>query len=1365
MSLNDGPGDCEPLTRSLANLFGGEERFENPGTDSLRDAATGAGDRDICMAGRVHFALSVTRPPLREISHCSSAEGQPPKARETHEPEGPRTTVSNRMERLEIRLLGGFQLGRDGRVLDQLPLRAARSLFAFLVLNRERAHTRDLLAGTFWPDFDESRARRRLSQALWQTQTALGKDDGERFLIGTPDTIRFNAEADFWLDVDEFNSTLDDLTDGDRSMETEALTRAVALYRGDLLAGFYDDWLFPDQDRLRTRFLGALERLADLAMARGDYETALTLSRRLAQENEFDEEAHRRVMRVAVLLGRHNEALRQFEECRRILSEELGTTPSAETLELYEATVADRDAGSRTTPAHEESLLFGDAEAAPFVGREPERARFAQRLDEVLEGKGGIILVEGESGVGKTRLLREVADDARWRGMDVIWGRSAPSGGRPFGPIGDALRTGLSDLRIRQLQNRLDDTRLAALAPLIPRLAPDAEPEVAMGMADEQARMQEAIGAAFQGLAATNPTLVVLEDVHWSDEDTIHTLSQLAHRVQDQRILFAVTYRHGEARERPEVWDLLRTLDRLEHCERVSLAALTPAQAEELIRKSLGLSDVSGGFSERLHRETGGIPLFLVETLRALYERDSLNDAQVSAEDLPWVRDQLPVAPTVHALIRHRLDALQAVSRKTLELVAAHDGSLLVTEIVDASDLTDAGTLDAIDDLQKRRFIDGDPDGFSLEHELVRRVVYDDLQVPRRLDLHRRIAQSVESHRPDEVEVLAHHFKTARISDRAADYLERAAQKAIAVHAYDTAAQHLSEATSALDEIAAPSNRRYAVSALHEEVLDVLGRREDQEHVLRRLSSFAGSEHKGEVLRRRAWLLAHQDEFDQAVGEAERALAAAHEAGDPGGIVSALTALGMIACYGGRAAEGVLHLEAAAEFRDTDPHLEANARNALGQNLIDLQRFGEAESQLLTALRLYGEIGDARGQAEVSGMLGTLRMERGEPGAAEADFMQAIETSQRVGYRHGEAVYRMNLAILFIITNRLGEALHAFEEAEEKYGALDNSRGRALVLSNAAWLWHGLIGDDAKATDQVAEALAIYKHIGDSRGIAQCHGLMGSLAGRSGDLDGGRTQFDEALRLTRLAEDAWLTAQALRELAAIELENGAIDSGLEHILEAESICRDYGMNDLLVGVRALAGRLALRAGRTEDALDLATRAMREIRPGVELAHLVPLALSEVYGKLGNDEEAAHHITLAHDQLEMMLGGLDADLRHRSWTAIPNHRDIQARWSALQPRTRDVRLAATSASLGRAVRPSEWIDVVWTVHQPSDECITGAVERRRHQLMRLIDEAAAAGASPTVADLTDALDASDATIRRDIGALRDAGHTIATRGSR
>ncbi|OFW65494.1 MAG: hypothetical protein A2Z12_09435, partial [Actinobacteria bacterium RBG_16_68_21] len=948
------------------------------------------------------------------------------------------------MGTLEIRLLGGFELGRDGRVLDQLPLRAARSLFAYLVLNRERAHTRDLLAGIFWPDFEESRARRRLSQALWQVQTTIGESDVERFLIGTPDTVRFNPEASFWLDVDEFESTID-RAGTDRSDEATHLARAVELYRGDLLAGFYDDWLFPDQDRLRSRFLGALEHLVDIAMAKGDYEAAHVTARRLAQEDEFDEEAHRRVMRIAVLLGRHNDAIRQYEECRRILAEELGSTPSPETIDLYEATLADRAVGGRAAPNPEESPLFGLAEPAPFVGRDTERSRLAQRLDEVLDGKGGVVLVEGESGVGKTRLLAEMVQDARWRGMDVLWGRSMPSGGHPYGPLAAALGD-VVGLRARQLVNRLEPMWAEVLSPLTPALGRGDAPEpteTPVRRADEQARMREAIAVAFRQLAEIGPTLVVLEDVHWADDDTIQALTQIAGRIADRRILFAVSYRHGEARERAEVWQLLRELDRMPHCERLSLSAYSPAQTEELIRRSLDRAEVSREFSERLHRDTGGIPLFIVETLRALYEKDGLDEAEAPLEESPSPRDRLPVTPTVHALIRHRLESLDAGSRKTLEMVAIHDGELLLEEVVSGSELEDQAALAALDDLVRRRLVTAGEGAYTVGHELMRRVVYDDLPLSRRLDLHRRVALAIEARRPSEVELLAHHFVTARIPDRAAEYLERAAQHAMTVHAYDTAALHLERASGTLDEISAPGPRRFSVAALHEEVLDVLGRRDEQDHVLKRLERFADAATRGDVHRRRAWWLAHQDRFPEAEAEAAEALARAKASGEPGATVSALTALGMIACFGGRAAEGVRFLEEAAGFRGTDRRQEADARNALGQNLIDLQRFGEAESQLLAALALYGDLGDARGQAEVLGMLGTLRMERGEPESAEKDFIRAIDISRAIGYRHGEAVYQMNLGILQVITNRLGSALEAFDSAAETYESMGNQRGLA----------------------------------------------------------------------------------------------------------------------------------------------------------------------------------------------------------------------------------------------------------------------------------------------------------------------------------
>jgi DNA-binding transcriptional ArsR family regulator len=266
-------------------------------------------------------------------------------------------------------------------------------------------------------------------------------------------------------------------------------------------------------------------------------------------------------------------------------------------------------------------------------------------------------------------------------------------------------------------------------------------------------------------------------------------------------------------------------------------------------------------------------------------------------------------------------------------------------------------------------------------------------------------------------------------------------------------------------------------------------------------------------------------------------------------------------------------------------------------------------------------------------------------------------------------------------------------------------------------------------------------------------------------MDTARGDFERALQLTRSTEDIWLTAQALRELAATELENDHIDAGIKHVLEAEALCREVGMNDLLVGVRALAGRLHLRAGMTDEALEWSMRAMREIRPGVELAHLVPLALSEVHLEMGDEAESAHYIEKAHEQLSAMLADLPPEAQAMAWNNIPNHRAIEVRWSALQPQTETFALPLSEAPIGRPLQDGEIIDVEWTIHEPADDRIGDKVERRRHQLLRLISEAKDAGALPTVGHLAQALQSSEATIRRDLSALRSEGIEATTRGSR
>lgn len=220
------------------------------------------------------------------------------------------------MKPLRVRMFGGLSLSVGDDPLPPIASRSGRSLLAYLIAHRHTAPARDLLAGVFWPEMNEAQARRRLSHALWQIQSVLGEAGRiEEHLDVRPTSIRFVAGPHTWIDVAEFESVLDGVksdgpTDIDPRAETlERLIEAVRLYQGDFLAGFYDDWVLLEQERLRQVLGTALGQVIRLSKSWGDFTRALQYARRLALLEPLHEEAHREVMRLCYLLGKPNEAL------------------------------------------------------------------------------------------------------------------------------------------------------------------------------------------------------------------------------------------------------------------------------------------------------------------------------------------------------------------------------------------------------------------------------------------------------------------------------------------------------------------------------------------------------------------------------------------------------------------------------------------------------------------------------------------------------------------------------------------------------------------------------------------------------------------------------------------------------------------------------------------------------------------------------------------------------------------------------------------------------------------------------------------------------------------------------------------------
>jgi DNA-binding SARP family transcriptional activator len=792
---------------------------------------------------------------------------------------------------LRVHLFGGLVLTWGETQVPPIPGPASRSLFAYLATYRNRPHTRDLLAGTFWPELPDAVSRRRLSQALWQIRRALSPHP---VLVTEGDTVQLNPDLPLWIDVAEFeqagqhasSETEKPLPANATSIGLGELRKAAELYRGAFLSGYYDDWVLPERERLREAFLEVLEWLVAGHKQHGEYERALTCARRLAAEDPWREEAHCEVMRLYHLLGRDHEALQQFEICRRVLDEELAAEPSPETAALA-AEIAERGDLSESPllpSAARPSVapLLERPDRLPLVGRQWELPELLHQLESAVQGAGGLTLVYGEAGVGKTRLLRELASNAEWRGVRTVWGRCYELVAPPaYQPLVEALSADMSALDTSSLEPlwRVELSRLLPELDIGDAVAVSLEPE------EERRRLSEAIVRGFLALAATKPCLVLLEDAHWMDPASLEAIRYLSPRLAGAPLLVVITVRQEELRGRQA--DIVSALEDTRLPRRLDLDRLDLGATGELVQHALGLEQSAPRFSARLHGETEGNPFFLIETLWALAEEGLLYRDEKGEWSTPWDEStddyaELPVPAGVLQSIERRLERLPPPQSDLLSLAAIIGRGVAFDLWHLSSAQGNRELLDAGDELCRRGLllaVDADVGeaDYVFAHDQIRRVAYGRLAAPRRRLYHQRVAEALERLAPDEPEALAYHWMEARVWDRAADYHRQAGDRARAVYANAKAVDHYSKALEALDRLSGAVDPvlRYELHLVREVVHDLQGEREAQGEdlkVLARLAQQLDDDH------RQAIVALRQAHYAERTGDYPTAIAAAQAA-------------------------------------------------------------------------------------------------------------------------------------------------------------------------------------------------------------------------------------------------------------------------------------------------------------------------------------------------------------------------------------------------------------------------------------------------------------------------------------------------------
>lgn len=284
---------------------------------------------------------------------------------------------------LEIRILGGFALHLDGREIDSLRPGRAQSLLVYLLLHRDSPQPRSRIAAAFWPDTSEAQARTNLRREIHGLRKALPQEGD--FLLVESQVLQWRGRQNWRCDLSDFEAAM---AEGD-------FEQAVRSYGGELLPGCYEEWMLPHRERLNTSYCLALERCAEEREDRGDYAGALAALRALLALEPLREELYRQMMGVCLRAGDRGQLAAVYRECEQVLMRELELEPDPETQEFYRR--------SMETPTTDRKV---DSKIPPLIGRDQEWRVALRWLDNGLrEGFRELLLVTGEPGIGKTRLL------------------------------------------------------------------------------------------------------------------------------------------------------------------------------------------------------------------------------------------------------------------------------------------------------------------------------------------------------------------------------------------------------------------------------------------------------------------------------------------------------------------------------------------------------------------------------------------------------------------------------------------------------------------------------------------------------------------------------------------------------------------------------------------------------------------------------------------------------------------------------------------------------------------------------------------------------------------------------------------------
>ncbi len=1116
------------------------------------------------------------------------------------------------MAGLKIELFREFRVRRDEDPIEseEWDRQKTRSLLKLLLTHPGRTFSREEIVEALWPDMSPKAAER----SLWVTVSLLRRalepelqhGSDSKYVLQKRPGYAFDPQADCWVDAWQFN---EHHKKAEGARQAERLDEAIQEYRAalDLMQGEflaedpYEEWAVEAREEWQERRLSALSGLAECLAQKGHYTEAIGLCQEALALDRYREGFQRQLMLYRYCAGEQSLALRAYRDYARLLKEELGASPSPELTRLKERMEA-RDVPGvdelRRYPKPRRPLRFPySLSRTHFAGRNREYALLAERLKETMEGRGDAVAVEGEAGVGKTRLVEEFIGYARSRGMRVFSGRCYERElGAPLEPISEAISPLVETDNLFAAKDKDAETHGDR-----PRAAPYEQTRAYRVLTEELLRESR----------KTDHEAVVLfvDDVQWADPATLDFLFYLARRIKDERLLLIFAYRREDV---PFLSDWLHRLAERRTITTLSLDRLSQEDLAQIIaRMSSRTFGELSPLASFLQRESEGNPFYAVEYLRWLIEAGIVRiDSRRRICGLSSEALEVGKLPSgVRSLIEARLGGLDCKARDLLELAAVVGRSFELGLLCTAAARGEAEVFANIGPTTSSGLVVETLQGeYYFSHDKLRQVLYEGISGPRLQKLHLRVARALEDMNGEPAE-LAHHYLRAKEWRSALENLALAARRAEDGYAWETALESYARALEVAEKLPGSEERRFELLAARERLLEYTNRREERAETVREMFGLArvlaDQARIAEVHVRRVGVLATLGDPEGAAQAGREAIAIFRELGDranearayreigyvrwvskdyAGALEASFEGLAIRREIGDRAGEAGAAGNIAQIYRSMGDHDEAlrwaeeavRIHRELGDMLGEGMRLttmaaihrerGDLKTALslnLRTLRYNEEVGAKNLNVAQHSTCGTLLLRLGDPEEALKHFRAAARLAQEIGYARDEGNSLMGVGATL---ERLGDvngaadnyrmAVELLQTAHEESRTEEDLSAKAEALNLLAAVLHRALDKPGEALDAYEAAARIYRKLGEDRRLCKLLLGLAGLRWRTGDPEGSARGYEEALELAREHGDKAREAVALVSLSVVHRDLGQAKESLRCGRRALELLRD-----------------------------------------------------------------------------------------------------------------------------------------------------------------------------------------------------------------